>query len=172
VREDPGSNLTPDGCLSWRLLRYAASDTDCASLQCPGQLSLASLWGRSKSSTSFGCGKGGNVTSAWMARNSVWYGMWIPIVPRPGCLPKTNCYIAFTFLYLLPQQITDLQFQETRFINCTLLATLQLQSRPTWAIFNVTAAIPLDVNNFNIRKKTLSTLLTQSRSGHNRTLFD
>ena len=53
--------------------------------------------GVAKSSTSFGWGKGGNVTSArWQVAlcDLIWH-----VISRSGVVTITNCYIRFTLLY-------------------------------------------------------------------------
>jgi len=85
-------------CLSRWLLRYAALGMGCALLQCPGQLSLASLR-VAKSSTRFGWGKGGNSALPGGRQHWViWYGMWVPVAAWPYCITLANRYTAFTYL--------------------------------------------------------------------------
>ena len=69
VGDDPGSNLTADGCV------FLALGTGCALLQCLGQLSLASLRGR-LAEYQLRLGTGGNVTSVgWQVTlcDPVWH---------------------------------------------------------------------------------------------------
>ena len=86
-------------CLFRWILRYAALGTGCALLQCLRQLSLASLCGVVKSSTSFGRDKGGNVISAgWHVTvcDRIWHVS--SCSGEAGLLTKGNRYTAFTYL--------------------------------------------------------------------------
>ena len=60
--------------------------------------------GVAKSSTSFGWGKGGKVTSAgWQVTlcDLIWHLIW-HVISRSGVVISiTNCYIRFTLLYFI-----------------------------------------------------------------------
>ena len=62
------------------------------------------LFGVTKSSTSFGFGKGGKVTSAgWQV--TLCDLIWHVISPSGMVISITNCYIRFTYLLTLPTEL-------------------------------------------------------------------
>jgi len=88
------AHLSTDGCIyrdgycdvmTWGGLRLTAV---------PKVNSALHPFGVAKSSTSFGWGKGGNVASARC--DPIWHVS--SCSGEPGCLPKANCYTAFTLL--------------------------------------------------------------------------
>ena len=104
VRGDPNSNDTAGGCLSRQRLQYAAFGTGCTGRYCSAQVNPAlHSSGVAKSSTSFGWGKGGKVTSArWQVTlcDPIWH-----VSSRSGVV-TLHCELLYS-LHLPTVQCTE-----------------------------------------------------------------